>query len=71
MKRERLTRHEREERVRTFVEGVIARRGELPTVVEVVEAVGGSTLTVAAVLREYRRPHASRRDERRIASERT
>jgi acetylglutamate kinase len=64
MRRKPLSREQRDETIRTYVEGYIARHGMLPKVREVIRAVGGSATPVTAVLREYRIPHASRNEER-------
>lgn len=60
----KVSRAERELRIREFVETSIAETGLLPTVARTIEACGGSTSTVGPLLREYRVPGARRRDER-------
>jgi hypothetical protein len=61
----KITRAERELKIREFVQATISETGLLPTVARAIEACGGSTSTVAPILREYRVPHASRVDEKR------
>lgn len=63
----RLDRKTRETLIKAYIEHIIALRGELPTVREVKEAVGGNIHTITQVLRSYR---TFRRDaERRFLSE--
>lgn len=62
--RERLGIEERAERIRNYVTGVLVRRNGLPTVSEVIRAVGGSATVVSEVLNEYRTPRRATAEER-------
>ena len=57
---------ERAKQIRDYAEKVIAERGEVPTVREVLREVGGNAKLITDTLREYRQ--SSRRDERRPVS---
>lgn len=63
----RLDRETREKLLRAYIEHVIATRGELPTVREVKEVVGGNIHTITRILSSYR--ERGRKEERRFISE--
>jgi hypothetical protein len=54
---------DRESKIRAYAEKVIAERGEVPTVREVLREVGGKARLITDRLREYRQ--SSRKDGRR------